>query len=348
MFKKAISFTDIHWGARSNSEQHLDDCDAFIDWVIDAINNDGDIDHIVFMGDWFENRSSINIQVLMRAYDALVRLTALNKPIYMIVGNHDCYYRHTRDIHSLHMYRHLPNVTVVDQSTRITTSTGEALLAPYLFHYEYETINEAHGNVPVWWGHFEFNGFVITGHDIKMQTGADPSTFSAQQRIFSGHFHKQQTVGNVTYIGNTFPTTYGDQGDYNRGCATYEYKSDTLSFLVWEECPKFTRIRASSLGKGSKLFKGARVKCVDDIGMTHQEAVDFRALMMEKFQLREFNVLPPEVEQLETTDLGELISEGGGELSEHSSVDQLVVALLSSIKSDTIDSAVLVDQYNKL
>lgn len=348
MFNKAISFTDIHWGARSNSEQHLDDCDVFIQWVIEAVKQDEAIDHIIFMGDWFENRSSINIQVLSRAYDALVRLTELGLPIFMIVGNHDCYYRHTRDIHSLHMYRHLPNVTVIDKLTTINTSAGEALLAPYLFHHEYETVKQSHGEVPVWWGHFEFNGFVITGHDIKMQTGADPTAFVAQRRIFSGHFHKQQTVGNVTYIGNAFPTTYGDQGDYNRGCATYEYATDELSLLVWTDCPKFTRVRASSLAKKCTLPQGARVKCVDDVGMAHQDAVDLRAAMMERFSLREFNVLPPEVESMETTDLQDIISDDSTEVTEHSSVDQLVVALLSSIKSDTIDSNVLVDQYNKL
>ena len=51
----AASMTDIHWGAKSNSEQHNQDCLNYINWFCkEAVDNGAD--HIIFLGDWFENR----------------------------------------------------------------------------------------------------------------------------------------------------------------------------------------------------------------------------------------------------------------------------------------------------
>ncbi len=34
LFKKAAVFTDIHFGLKSNSLQHNQDCEKFVDWFI--------------------------------------------------------------------------------------------------------------------------------------------------------------------------------------------------------------------------------------------------------------------------------------------------------------------------
>ena len=35
LFKKAAVFTDIHFGLKSNSIQHNQDCSNFVDWFIE-------------------------------------------------------------------------------------------------------------------------------------------------------------------------------------------------------------------------------------------------------------------------------------------------------------------------
>ena len=34
LFKKAAVFTDIHFGLKSNSQVHNQDCEDFVDWYI--------------------------------------------------------------------------------------------------------------------------------------------------------------------------------------------------------------------------------------------------------------------------------------------------------------------------
>jgi TorA-specific chaperone len=56
-------FTDIHVGARGNSEQHLEDCLRYIDWFC-ALAVQVKATHIAFLGDYYENRSNINVRSL--------------------------------------------------------------------------------------------------------------------------------------------------------------------------------------------------------------------------------------------------------------------------------------------
>ena len=35
LFKKVACFTDIHFGLKSNSTTHLNDCEEFVDWFIE-------------------------------------------------------------------------------------------------------------------------------------------------------------------------------------------------------------------------------------------------------------------------------------------------------------------------
>ena len=50
LFKKAIVFTDIHFGLKSNSLQHNQDCEAFVSWAIKTGQEHG-CETGLFLGD---------------------------------------------------------------------------------------------------------------------------------------------------------------------------------------------------------------------------------------------------------------------------------------------------------
>ena len=50
LFNKAAVFTDIHFGAKSNSVQHNLDCANFVDWFIKTAKEHG-IETCLFLGD---------------------------------------------------------------------------------------------------------------------------------------------------------------------------------------------------------------------------------------------------------------------------------------------------------
>lgn len=89
ILKRAANFTDIHFGARADSIQHNEDCLKYLDWVCDTVKSDGEIDHINFLGDWFQQRNSININTNWMSYEGARKLNALGLPIFFLIGNHD-------------------------------------------------------------------------------------------------------------------------------------------------------------------------------------------------------------------------------------------------------------------
>ena len=58
LFKKAAVCTDIHFGLKSNSATHNDDCENFIKWFIKTAKEQG-CETCFFTGDWHNNRAAI-------------------------------------------------------------------------------------------------------------------------------------------------------------------------------------------------------------------------------------------------------------------------------------------------
>ena len=345
---KTASFTDIHWGAKSNSKQHNQDCLNYIDWFCSQVQKDRNIDNIIFMGDWFENRSAINVSTMKYAYDGIQKLNSLGLPIYFIAGNHDLYYRNSREIHSLGQYNALENVTVIDVPTVVKEIHNGVLLSPYLFHDEYKTLTK-YKDLETWWGHFEFKGFVVTGYSITMPTGPDHEMFDGPKHIFSGHFHKRQATGNVVYIGNAFPLNYGDAGDVSRGMITYDHVEDDVTFIDWEHCPRYIKTRLSTILDKNEckkvLHPQSRVRCIVDIPIDFEESTFIRDKFIADYDLREFEMEEaPEI----SAALSDTETNIDWDNTELATVDDLVVMMLTNIESEHIDNNRLITIYNNL
>ena len=336
-------FTDIHFGARQNSTLHNQDNLDFIDWFIEQVKIKK-CNRIGFLGDWFENRNSINIETLDMSYQALKKLDALDMPIYFIVGNHDLYRRNTRDVHSVNIFNEFKNIVVVD---RPTIAEEEFLFCPFIFEHEYSSLAQ-YSKQRIWMGHFEFKGFVLTGAHMKSEHGLNHELFKNQKFILSGHYHKRQAQGNTVYIGNPFPTNYGDAGDVSRGMAIYDHSNESLDFEDWPNCPTFLRTKLSDVLAGEwKLPPNdrMRVSCVNDVELSYSEAQMVKEAMKEQYNFREFNLeenYADRKDALTNTETEE-------EISESQSIDEVVINLLGDINEiKSLDSAKLVAIYKEL
>lgn len=342
---KAACFTDIHWGRKNNSELHNQDCTRFIDWFCENVKADKEIDHIIFMGDWFEQRSAINGLTLDYAYKGACKLKELGLPVYFIVGNHDLFYRATRDVYSTNFFDSLGFNMVDKPKVFDELSDKGALLCPFLFESEYASLVK-YMKTPVWFGHFEFKGFVITGDTKKMEHGPDPDDFSKPKRIFSGHFHKRQTSKNITYIGNAFPADFSDANDLQRGMAIYTYDSDDLEFKDWPECPSYIKTKLTDLVNAPEdiLRKDAIVNCIVDKDINYEQSLKLKEQLTKKYKLREINLQEnPETQAaLESTLLDE------SELENLDTTDDLVKGMLEKIEADSIKNKKLIEIYEDL
>jgi len=240
LFKRAAVMTDIHFGLKSNSLQHNQDCSEFVDWFITKAKAEG-CETCFFLGDYNHHRASINMHTLQFGLRALEKLSASFDVVYFIPGNHDLYYRDRRDIHSVEWAKHLPNVVIVND----WFSEGDVVIAPWLVGDDYKRLPKLSGKYL--FSHMELPHFYMNAM-IEMPDHGELNEehVSGFDRVFSGHFHKRQSRKNIWYIGNAFPHNYADAGDDARGMMILNWGEDP-EFHAWPKQPLFRVYKLSDV-----------------------------------------------------------------------------------------------------
>ena len=335
LFKKAMVFTDMHYGLKSNSETHNDDCDKFIDWMISLAKKEN-CDTCFFLGDYHNNRASMNLVTMSHALSGLEKLGRNFQQVYFIPGNHDLYYRDKRDIQSAEWAKHIPNIRIVNEFF----TEGDVAIVPWLVKDEHKKIEKM--KAKYCFGHFELPHFFMNAQ-IQMPDHGEiqHDHFKNIEEVYSGHFHKRQDGKNITYVGNCFPHNYSDAGDDERGCMILEW-GKKREFHSWPDQPKY-RVYALShvLNKSETILKPKmHVRVNLDIDISYEEATFIKETFAESFKLREITIIPNK------KDLASIDVKPGD--IKFLSVDQIVSEQITQIKSDHYDPKLLLEIYRNL
>ena len=334
LFKKAAVFTDIHFGLKSNSLQHNQDCANFVDWFITEAKKEN-CETCFFLGDYNHHRASINIHTLQFGLQALEKLSAAFDVVYFIPGNHDLYYRDRRDIHSVAWAKHLPNVIIINDFFK----QGDVSIIPWLVQDDYKKLSKLSGKYL--FGHLELPHFYMNAM-VQMPDHGELNENHVQgfETAFSGHFHKRQNRKNIWYIGNAFPHNYADVGDDARGMMILEWGNEPV-FRSWPRQPIFRVYKLSDVLETpeSLLLIDSYVRIHLDIDISYEEANFIRETMIPEYKLREMTLLPMKTEAIEQYNSDGLKFE---------SVDQIIVDQINAIESNSFDKRLLLDIYNNL
>ncbi len=334
MFKKVACFTDIHFGLKSNSLVHNQDCEDFVDWFIAEAKKEG-CDTGIFLGDWHHNRNSLNMLTLMSSIRSLEKLGKAFDNFYFFPGNHDLYYKDKRDVHSIEWGIHIPGVTIV----RDITTIGDTTLVPWLVGEEWKKMEKLKSRYV--FGHFELPLFQMNAMVTMPDHGElQAHHFKNPEYVFSGHFHKRQAKQNIVYIGNAFPHNYADAWDDDRGMMILEHGGNP-EYRVWPDAPKFRTVKLSQLIDDSEnIIKSKTYLRVGiDIDVSFEEASFIKETYMAQDNVRELTLIPEKKDVEINTDL---------DVEQFESVDQIVSNQIASIQSDAYDPKVLLAIYNNL
>lgn len=335
LFNKAAIFTDIHFGLKSNSQLHNEDCLNFVKWATKTAKEQG-CETCIFLGDWHNNRASINIVTLQYSLRALEHLNDNFEKVYFIPGNHDLYYRDKRDVQSVEWARHLPNIEICND----WLSEGDVTFAPWLVADDHKRIPKLKSKYV--FGHFELPHFFMNAM-VQMPDHGEVKRedFSKVGHVFSGHFHKRQTSKNITYIGNAFPHNYADAGDDERGLAILEWDKE-IEYISWPDQPRYRVYNLSDvLNKTDELLQpGMHCRVNIDIPISYEEANFIKETFIDQYKLREIALLPPKSSNMDEHE--------GEEGVMFESVDQIVINQLTSIDSDQFKPQLLLEIYRNL
>jgi hypothetical protein len=335
LFRKVAVCTDIHFGLKSNSLVHNQDCADFIDWFI-ANARANDCETGMFLGDWSHQRAAINMQTLQYSLRSLEKLSAAFDRFYFIPGNHDLYYRDKRDIYSTEWARHIPNIQIVND----WFSDGDVVIAPWLVGDDHKRIPKLKGQYM--FGHFELPHFKMNAM-VEMPDHGDIQVdhFGGFERVFSGHFHLRQKKKNINYIGNCFPHNYADAGDDDRGMMILEWGSEPV-FHSWTRQPLYKVLKLSQVIDHAPdlLAPNMHVRVELDIDISYEEANFIKDTFVKDYSLREMALIP-----VKNTAVDADMAPGEVKFE---SVDQIVTDQLTNIESEFYDPKLLLKIYQTL
>lgn len=221
--------TDLHFGAKNNSQQHNKDLHTFFEYVVDYAN-DNDIKNVIITGDIFQQRDKLDVLTMYSAINSFSYLSShLN--IKAIKGNHDLYYRDTRNVSSLDMLSPYMEITdfydIVDNKMFVSWICNQE-------EYD-EIINiSKEANIDYMFAHLEFSGFQLNDQYI-MDHGQSHKELKHIKKIFTGHYHKRQVKDNVIYIGTPFPYDFNDANDAERGFTVFNDETGRHKFINYEK-----------------------------------------------------------------------------------------------------------------
>jgi DNA repair exonuclease SbcCD nuclease subunit len=334
LFKKAACFTDIHFGLKSGSRTHNQDCEDFVSWFCDTAKAQG-CETAIFLGDWHHNRSTTDVSTMNYTVSNLEKLSQSFEKVYFILGNHDLFYKDKREINSVEFMRLFPNIVPI----RELFTEGDVTIMPWLIGDEWTKVKQlksryifGHLELP----HFYMNAMVQMPDHGQLQTGH----FQHQELVFTGHFHKRQQKGNVVYIGNAFPHNYADAGDDDRGMMILEWGGKP-EYHSWPNQPIYRTYKLSQIIDTPDKLLREKMHCrvTIDLPITFEEANFIKEQFMPQYKLRELMLIPEKVEVESAVNPIDITFE---------SVDTIVMNQINNIDSDTYDKKLLLDIYNEL
>jgi DNA repair exonuclease SbcCD nuclease subunit len=238
-------FSDIHIGLGQDSTVWHECVIEFAQWV-KSLYKSKNIKDIVIPGDIFHNRSEISVNTLSVAKTFFEILSEFN--IYILVGNHDCYYKDRSDINSISLLNYWNNINIIDKNV-VTIEYKDKKIS----FVPWATPLKDMPKSDICFGHFEINSFHMNAYKICEHGFDSEDLLTKSPFIISGHFHKKSfkkyTNGVVYYLGSPYQQNFGDCGE-DRGVYTLNLDDFELKFYENDKSPKHIKISIKKLIEG--------------------------------------------------------------------------------------------------
>jgi DNA repair exonuclease SbcCD nuclease subunit len=284
---KYVLFTDPHLGIKKANDVYIQVFNTFIDDVCTYTENDN-INDLIILGDFFDTRKSLSLKIIDVALQSMERLTNVFSNVYLIVGNHDTYFKAQLHPTSLSIFKKYDNVHIIDEPTEI----DDILLLPWIFDKDVlET-----SSCKTCMGHFDINGIEMNASGYTpLFCRLNITDFSNFNKVISGHYHVPSLTGNIKYLGAPYQTTFNE---INQQHGYYTFDSDTskLNFSEFTSYPKHVII-TDDYEFTEESIKGNNVRLI----FTEDHGIDGNTRIIHDIQSFNPNILDIRYNNLSST-----------------------------------------------
>ena len=220
--KRIGIFSDIHIGVDADSKVKLQEMKKCVKWIIDTFK-ENKVDWILFCGDLFNSRYSINVNTLNAGIEVVQDLSYNFEKVILIEGNHDTYYKNSNSVNSVTFLSNLSkndNIIIVDERPKFI-KVADTILGLYPGGFEIEQTAEIEDfKTPDYgFGHFELNGIESTGNVSSGNKYNLQDMLVLGNELFSGHYHKNKLYMDpkskkvLHMIGSCLQLNWGEYND---------------------------------------------------------------------------------------------------------------------------------------
>ena len=211
-----IVLADLHFGAKGDSTIFKDHQAKFFRETFLPYVQEHNIKRIYQLGDFMDRRKYVNYHTLRHAKDVLLNpLRDLGVELYILVGNHDIYYRHSLAINGVsELFYGYSNIHCITEPTTVDDDGIKIDIIPWMCKENEDEINAFidQSDSQYLFGHLELSGFQML-KGIMSEHGVDAQTFAKYDKVISGHYHTHSQKNNVMYLGTPYEITWSDAND---------------------------------------------------------------------------------------------------------------------------------------
>jgi len=247
--KRVWFITDTHLGVRNNSNEWIDQMrEYFNDWFFPLVKKHyrpGDV--LIHLGDFFDSRQSINLKVLNLGVSVAEEFSNIfESGVYFIVGNHDIWGKTTNEVNSLKSIKWIPGISILENPVSLTLNDKRFFMMPWRKdHEEEETTLEKALPHDVLCCHTDIRGLKFNRY-VNIESGANQDKFNKFGRVYSGHIHYAQKVGNINMLGSPYELTRSDM-DNTKSITLLDLETMKEEIYVNDFSPRFRKLYFSDI-----------------------------------------------------------------------------------------------------
>lgn len=285
---RVLITSDIHFGVPGKLNHTL--------WAAKVVREyaaQNGIDTILTLGDLFHDRNSLNIQVLTTAYDFFDDTErTYGQQWIAFPGNHDMFLKNSWKVNSVRPLNRL--ITIIEDIKSIKISDRVFWILPFV-HYEsaymqvVRAIEKKATSEDILLTHIGAKNASLNECFLLKHWSLVDFSDTKFKRIYSGHFHCYQQVGDKTwYPGSPIPFRF-DEGLVEHGFLEFDVDTCEHKFINTfevgklllpndEPAPDFITCMDTSVGEVDVMKKNVRVCLSRDY--TNNELLDLRQSIM--------------------------------------------------------------------
>lgn len=236
-------------------------------------------DIIVHLGDLFDNRNVIPINLLNYGMDIVEEISKI-APLHIIVGNHDLWSKSTSEINTVRPFRYIPNVKIYGKTDILEYNGLKILMMPYIeSRLEQIKIINANKDCDYLFCHSDLNGckMHLTSVAHKNSDKIDIEDFKTFKKVRSGHIHLLQSNQHFTFVGSIFQMDRNDLGD-QKGIFAIDTIDGSEQFFPNKVSPVFKKFTVKEESDIDKLDSIKNSKDYIDLTISNNLLVNNRKL----------------------------------------------------------------------